>query len=145
MAEFLGLDHRFRDDPLVVRCREDLVQRVVLSLSWTSPPLPWLGCLLRRLSRSRLIGLPYRDEAVALDRLHRQAAAGGGPADRSAQAAGALPFDQRHPYGLAGGDLGEEGGYGQVCRAGLLLLQGDCESARRARTYPSSKCRPCCL
>jgi hypothetical protein len=43
IVQFLGLDHRFRDDPLVVRCRQDLVQRVVLSRSWPSPPLPWLG------------------------------------------------------------------------------------------------------
>jgi hypothetical protein len=39
----LGLDRRLRDDPLVVGCREDLAQRVVPSLSWSAPPLPWLG------------------------------------------------------------------------------------------------------
>ena len=109
-SSFLGLDHRFRDDPLVVCCGQDLIQRFVLALGWPFPPLPWLDCLLRLLSRSRHIGLSNGNKALPLDGLHAQPAAGGGPADGGPWASGALPLDERHAHGAAGGDLGEGAG-----------------------------------
>ena len=59
--------------------RGDLGRVVLLALGWPAPPPRPLGRRrLLPLAGSRRIDLAHRDEALAFDGLHGQAAAGGG-------------------------------------------------------------------
>src|SRR5215212_1975875 len=101
--------------------RRDLRGVLLPVLGWPAPPLSVLGRCLLPLAGPWLVGLLHGDEAVPFEGLHAQAAARCRPADGGAQSPSALPFYQWHPHGLAGCDLGEEGGHGRVRLPDFLL------------------------
>jgi hypothetical protein len=115
--------------------RGDLGRNLLPLLGWSAPSRPVRCWRLLRLAGAGFVALAHGDDALPLDGLYGEAATSSRPADGGAQATGVLPLHERHPHGLASGDLGEEGGHGGIRLARLLLLQGDCESARGARTY----------